>query len=163
MTEPFETNDLSLAIQEYNVATALSNALLRLAREYNKSEEDAEHLMRAGLGRGARPAWYDLAWEITSARAQLNEMQQRQRDAKRAADQAKQQATLGKCPFKAGDRVRRGDSSAVGIVRAVYTVPKGHGYVARVSVDWPAPRRINGDGWHRSDVLATSLRKEGQH
>lgn len=49
------------------------------------------------------------------------------------------------------DRVlrRRGTDARVGIVRSI----RG----PRADVDWPAPRRINGDGWHCSHIAVSSL------
>jgi hypothetical protein len=74
-------------------------------------------------------------------------------------------AALVACPFKVDDRVlhksggstKRGADARVGVVKRIYTVRGKSCYVTKLSVDWPAPRRINGDGWHRSDVLASAV------
>lgn len=59
---------------------------------------------------------------------------------------------------KSGGSAKRGADARVGVVQRVYAVSKGYGeFVVKASVDWPAPRRINGDGWHRSDVLTSAL------
>lgn len=88
---------------------------------------------------------------------------------RREEEQAGRNTALALCSFTVGDRVlhksggsaERGADARVGIVRRVYTVAKttrtAHTFVAKLSVDWPAPRRIGGDGWHRSDVLASAV------
>jgi hypothetical protein len=58
---------------------------------------------------------------------------------------------------KSGGSTKRGADARRGIVQRIYTVTKQHKIAVRVSVDWPAPNRINGDGWHRSDVLASAI------
>lgn len=58
---------------------------------------------------------------------------------------------------KSGGSAKRGADARQGVVRRVYTVTKKGKPVVKCAVDWPAPNRINGDGWHRSDVLASSL------
>lgn len=67
-------------------------------------------------------------------------------------------ALLASCPFKAGDHVKRRDGK-VGTVRYAFvqTGNSSRPDRVKVAVDWPAPNRIGGDGWHRSTVLAGSL------
>jgi len=57
---------------------------------------------------------------------------------------------------KSGGSAKRGADARQGVVRRVYTVTKKGKPVVKCAVDWPA-NRINGDGWHRSDVLASAL------
>lgn len=85
-------------------------------------------------------------------------------------EEARHNAALDACPFKVGDRVMhksgnhgsiRWNGADVGVVKAVYTTAKttrtAHIRVAKLSVDWPAPCRIGGDGWRRSNVLASAV------
>lgn len=58
---------------------------------------------------------------------------------------------------KSGGSEKRGADARQGIVKHIYTIRKRGTITVRVAVDWPAPNRINGDGWHRSDVLASAL------
>lgn len=58
---------------------------------------------------------------------------------------------------KSGGSDKRGADARQGIVKHIYTITKRGAIAVRVAVDWPAPNRINGDGWHRSDVLASAL------
>lgn len=53
--------------------------------------------------------------------------------------------------MQAGDRVlrKRGTDAHIGIIRAIRN--------DRADVDWPAPRRIGGRGWHRSTIAIASL------
>lgn len=58
---------------------------------------------------------------------------------------------------KSGGSSKRGADARQGVIRNVYTVSKRDLPLVRCSVDWPAPNRIGGDGWHRSDVLASAI------
>ena len=59
---------------------------------------------------------------------------------------------------KSRGSAKRGADARQGIVKRVYTVYDKNGkLLVKVAVDWPAPRRINGDGWHRSDLLASAV------
>jgi len=58
---------------------------------------------------------------------------------------------------RSGGGAKRGADARQGIVRSVYTVTKRGTIAVKVAVDWPAPNRIGGDGWHRSDVLASAV------
>lgn len=74
-------------------------------------------------------------------------------------------AALATCAFAVGDRVlhrakgsaKRGADARAGVVRRVYASEGARGIVAKLSVDWPTPNRIGGDGWHRSDVTASAV------
>lgn len=77
-------------------------------------------------------------------------------------DETAKQETIKACGFTVGSEVlhksggssKRGADARVGIVKRVWA---DSSFRVHLSVDWPAPRRINGDGWHRSDVLASAV------
>ena len=58
-----------------NVRAAYDEALARL-HATGRTEADAQALLALHLGRRARPAWYDLAWEVVSAHRQLRGMEE---------------------------------------------------------------------------------------
>lgn len=58
---------------------------------------------------------------------------------------------------KSAGSAKKGADARVGTVKRIYIARKNGEILVRCSVDWPAPNRINGDGWHRSDVLASAL------
>lgn len=72
MNDPF-TTDIPADEARANVLAALDVALAQLAA-LGKTEQDAERLLKSGLGRSIRPAWFDAAWAVVSARRQLEEM-----------------------------------------------------------------------------------------
>ncbi len=160
---PFSADGLTVAAQIGNVRSELARAIGELA-QHGKTEQDAERLLSAGLGRSLLPAWYNAAYSVVSSRKQLIELEATWREEEHAEEQAKRAAALAACPFAVGDKVlhKSGtDASVGGTVKRIYTIEKvverRWVRVARVSVDWPAPHRIGGDGWHRSDVLATAI------
>lgn len=60
---------------------------------------------------------------------------------------------------KSGGSAKHGADARVGVVKAVRLVPPPrqmwHTTTERVpilDIDWPAPNRIGGDGWHRSTI-----------
>jgi len=77
--------------------------------------------------------------------------------AKREAIEASGLTAGCKVLHKGGGSAKRGADARIGVVQNVYTVVKRGKITVRAAVDWPAPNRINGDGWHRSDVLASAL------
>ncbi len=58
---------------------------------------------------------------------------------------------------KSAGSEQRGSDARQGVIKHLYTITKRGALAVRAAVDWPAPNRINGDGWHRSDVLASAL------
>lgn len=159
MSNPFDASDLTLEQQIANVRAALDSALLELA-QHGKTEQDAERLVNANISRSwrlARP-WYGAAYTAISAKAQWIDLLRQEEIEQRTAERDARAALLASCPFTAGDQVRRRDGK-VGIVRYAF-VQRGNSSRpdrVKVAVDWPAPHRIGGDGWHRSNVLASSL------
>lgn len=153
MSNPFNTSEITLTQQIENVRDALNAAILELAT-YGKSDTDAERLVSANISRSWKlgKPWYGAAYTVVSARAQwLDLLKQEEAELAQAERDARQQLLTG-CSFNAGDQVRRRDGT-IGIVRHVFIQADR----VKVAVDWPAPHRIGGDGWHRSTVLASAL------
>jgi hypothetical protein len=159
MSNPFDPSELSLAEQIANVRGALNDALTELAT-YGKTDTDAERLVNANISRSWKLAqpWYSAAYTAISARAQWRDLLAQQEVEERNALKDARAAMLANCPFRTGDKVSRRDGT-VGIVQYAF-VQTGNSCRpdrVKVAVDWPAPRRIGGDGRHRSTVLASAL------
>ncbi len=159
MSNPFDTSELSLAEQITNVRAALNDALTELA-SYGKTDSDAERLVNANISRSWKLAqpWYGAAYTVISARAQWLDLLKQEETEMAQTERAARAALLASCPFKAGDQVRRRDGT-VGVVQYAFiqTGDSRRPDRVKVAVDWPAPNRIGGDGWHRSTVLASAL------
>lgn len=159
MSNPFDAGELTTATRIANVLVALNAALLELA-QYGKTDSDAERLVSANISRSWKLAtpWYSAAYTVVSARAQWTDLLKQEEAELAQAERDARQQLLSDCPFVPGDQVRRRDGT-VGTVRYAF-VQTGDSVRpdrVKVAVDWPAPHRIGGDGYHHSTVLASAL------
>lgn len=144
-----------------NVRQCMVDAECSLMLDYGKTTAQAERLIAANLGLGLLNRcypWWRLADAYVGAHRQWREMLAQHEARLGQAERDARQQLLRGCPFRAGDQVRRRDG-AVGTVRYAFvqTGDSRRPDRVKVVVDWPAPQRIGGDGWHRSTVLASSL------
>lgn len=150
--------DLTIAEQIKNVGACMTDAECRLMLDWGKTADQAQKLIAANLGvplMNRFYPWWRVADEYVGAHRQWRELIEKQEQEQRDAEKNARAALLASCPFKVGDRVRR-RNGAIGIVRYAF-VQTGRADRVKVAVDWPAPHRIGGDGWHRSTVLASAL------
>jgi len=161
MDNPFIC-DLPTCEQIKNVLQCMRDAEMTLMLDYGKTGFDADRLMESTISTSLkfRQPWYNAAYTYVSARQQWIELLAQEENERQVAEKARRAALVAACPFKAGDRVARRDGT-IGVVQYVFFQSAIGGQrkeAVKVAVDWPAPQRIGGDGWHRSTVNASALK-----